>query len=157
MLITSFLCYLLPTSNDVLQSPKLSVTIHVFARISKNRELHSTVNTSLDDRQCLALFLYHTEEMTLHKVFESELWRDPIRAASECSELKAHANAKEGIYQLSSDSATNRSYLFRNLKHRLCLVSEILGSLASCFDGGLVRESFSIAFMNLRRCWMYSG
>lgn len=133
-----------------------------FTGISKNRELHSTVNTSLDDRHCLwasvlALFLYHTEEMTLRKVFESELWRDPIWAASECSELKAHANAKEGIYQLSSDYATNPSYFFRNLKHRLCLVSVILGSLASCFDGGLVRESFSIAFMNLRRCWMYSG
>lgn len=46
------------------------------------------------------------------------------------------------------------AYFLPNLKHLLCLVSGMVVS------GGwlpFVRESFSIAFMNLRKCLIYSG
>lgn len=55
------------------------------------------------------------------------------------------------------DSLLIHSYLFPNLKHLLCLTSVILEVEVSCLFAGLVIESFSIAFMNLRKCLMYSG
>lgn len=48
------------------------------------------------------------------------------------------------------------SYRFPNLKHLLCLSSVKLELEVSCFVG-LVSESFSIAFTNLRKCLIYSG
>lgn len=48
------------------------------------------------------------------------------------------------------------SYLFPNLKHLLCLPSVILGAWGRLL-GGFVTVCFSIAFMNLRKCLMYSG
>ena len=104
--------------------------------------------------------LYLCSTTVCDPVFSIWFWshqgNDSRQAFLECCEFKAHGNAHKGIYQLSSDSA-NTSYLFRNLKHRLCLVSVTLGSLVNCLGGGLVRDSFSIAFMNFRRCLMYSG
>lgn len=48
-------------------------------------------------------------------------------------------------------------YLFRNIKHRFCLLSLMLGSSFCCLLGGLLRASFSIAFKKFRTCFMYSG
>lgn len=60
-------------------------------------------------------------------------------------------------YPTFSSDIKKTSYLFPNLKHLLCFTSVILGLEVSCFFVCLPSESFSIAFMNLRKCLMYSG
>lgn len=49
------------------------------------------------------------------------------------------------------------SYLLPNLKHLLCLDSAMLSAGPRRDLVSLVKESFSIAFTNLRKCLMYSG
>lgn len=63
-----------------------------------------------------------------------------------------YKNTRPGLKKLEL------SYLFLNLKHLLCLTSVILGLEVSCFlSVSFVIMIFSNAFMNLRKCFMYSG
>lgn len=49
------------------------------------------------------------------------------------------------------------NYLLPNIRHLLCLDSVILGSGLSCCFVWFESACFSMAFMNLRKCLMYSG
>jgi len=67
------------------------------------------------------------------------------------------ATCTQGISYVFLSSKSSSLYLLLNLKHRFCLVSLMLGSSFCCLFGGLLRASFSMAFMNFRICLMYSG
>lgn len=67
------------------------------------------------------------------------------------------SNASQKLPEKKRKKRRRCSYRLPNIKHLLCLESAILGSWLFCCFVWLVIASFSMAFMNLRKCLMYSG